>query len=293
MESRQMITPRQTHTVTGWDGVPLHVPEYGAAEGRPVVLIHGWSQSHQSWTRQLTGPLAAQCRLIVPDLRGHGLSGKPAGAEQYDNSAPWAGDTHAIIATLRLDKPLLVGWSMGGWVVQDYLRVHGDRAISGFSLVGSSATTGRHSPVEALERRENDTAVRATGMYGDELGANLAATVAFVKACFATPPTPDDLATMVGFNMLCPPHVRAAARKRHEDYRPDLAKTTVPALVQWGVHERLVVDPMQRQTVAALPNGRGIEYAHSGHAPFWEEPDTFNIHLLDFIRTCFEKEHAT
>ncbi len=288
-----MIAPRQIHTITGGGGVALHVPEYGNAEGIPVMLIHGWSQSHQSWTRQFAGPLADACRLIVPDLRGHGLSGKPTGAEHYDNSAPWAADVHAIIEELALQKPLLIGWSMGGWVVQDYLRVHGDGAISGFSLIGSSGATGRHSPVEALERRENDTAVRATDMYADELGANLAATLAFLKACFATPPDADDLAMMTGFNMLCPPSVRAAARKRHEDYRPDLAKTTVPALVQWGVHERLAVAPMPQQTVDALPNGHGIEYALSGHAPFWEETDAFNADLLAFARACSQKESSS
>jgi pimeloyl-ACP methyl ester carboxylesterase len=287
-----MISPRQTHSVTGWQGVPLYLAEYGNPDGIPLVLIHGWSQSHQSWARQFTGPLADACRLIVPDLRGHGLSGKPGGAEHYNASTPWAGDVHAIIETLALQKPLLIGWSMGGWVVQDYLRVHGDGALAGFGLVGSSVTTGRHSPVEALEQRENDTAVRATGMYVDELGENLAATIAFVKVCFSTQLAADDLATMTGFNMLCPPHIRAAARKRHEDYRSDLAKTTVPALVQWGVHERLIVGPMSQQTVDALPNGRSIEYGQSGHAPFWEEADAFNVDLLDFARTCFEKEHA-
>lgn len=283
-----MTAPRCTHTITGGGGVPLYVPEYGNAGGIPVVLIHGWSQAHQSWARQFTGPLAEACRLIVPDLRGHGLSGKPEGAQHYDNSAPWAADIDAILTTLSLEKPLLIGWSMGGWVVQDYLRVHGDSAISGFSLVGSSGATGRHSPVEALERRENDSAVRATDMYGTELGANLRATLEFLKACFATPPDADDFAIMTGFNMLCPPHVRAASRKRHEDYRPDLAKTTVLSLVQWGVHERLAVSPMPEQTVDVLPHGRAIIYTQSGHAPFWEETEQFNADLLDFARTCHE-----
>ncbi|UWR26704.1 alpha/beta hydrolase [Sulfitobacter sp. S223] len=285
-----MTAPRCTHTVEGWNGVSLYVPEYGNANGIPVILVHGWSQAHQSWARQFSGPLADHCRLIVPDLRGHGLSDKPADAEAYNNSAPWAGDLHAIIETLGLERPLLIGWSMGGWVVQDYLRVHGDGNISGFSLIGSSGSTGRYSPVAALGQRENDTAVRASDMYEEELGANLAATLAFLKACFATLPDADDLAIMTGFNMLCPPHVRLAARKRHEDYGPDLAKTSVPALVQWGIHERLAVSPMPEKTVEALPNGRAIKYTDSGHAPFWEETEAFNADLLTFAQTCYAKD---
>jgi non-heme chloroperoxidase len=287
-----MILPHRTHRVTGWQGVPLHVPEYGNPDGIPVVLIHGWSQSHRSFVRQFTGQLAQTCRLIVPDLRGHGLSDKPDAPGHYDNSAPWAGDIHAILEALALSRPVLAGWSMGGWVVQDYLRLHGDAAISGFSLIGSSAFTGRHTPVAALERRAEDDDVRATDMFGADLGANIAATIRFIQACFATPLGAEDLATMTGFNMLCPPHIRLAARKRHEDYRPDLARIQVPALVQWGVHERLAVSPMSELTVDALNNGRGISYAHSGHAPFWEEADTFNADLADFAQSCCDKDRA-
>lgn len=287
-----MIAPQHIHTVSGWQDIPLHVPEFGDPDGPAIVLVHGWSQSHLSWERQLDGPLADRFRLIAPDLRGHGQSGKPDAPENYNHSAPWAGDINAIIKQLGLVRPILVGWSMGGWVVQDYLRMHGDADIAGFSLVGSSGSTGRHTPVEALEKRTGDSAVSAKGMFESDLPTNIAATIAFVKACFATPLAADDLATMVAFNMLCPPHVRRAARIRHEDYTDTLAKTRVPALVQWGVHERLAVAPMPQHTVDVLPKGRAICYAHSGHAPFWEEAEQFNADLADFANSCAGKDTA-
>lgn len=281
-----MIAPRPTcvHSIKGWGGVPMHVPEYGNPDGPAIVLIHGWSQCHLSWAHQLTGALADSYRLIAPDLRGHGNSGKPDAPEHYNTSPPWAEDIRVILAELALERPVLVGWSMGGWIVQDYLSVHGDTEISGFSLVGSSGATGRFTPLEALQRRVADDAVRADGMYSEDLAQNLTATLAFVQACFATPQPPDDVAVMVGFNMLCPPSVRAAARKRHEDYRPVLRGITCPALVQWGIHERLLVSPMAEDTLNVLPNGKGIVYKNSGHAPFWEEPDLFNTDILNFAK---------
>lgn len=273
--------PRHITTVTGGQGVPLHVPEWGNPDGAPIVLIHGWSQAHPCWERQLSGALET-CRLIAPDLRGHGLSGKPEGAASYDTGAPWAADIKAILDTLGLQNALLVGWSMGGWIVQDYLAAHGDTDIAGYCLVGSSSMTGRYVAPEAAAKRSADAAIRAPGMYDGPLSANLADTTAFVRACFHQQPDADTLAQIVGYNMLCPQPVRRAARNRHENYAPALAALTVPALILWGQHERLAVSPMPEDTVKALPNARGLTYDHSGHSPFWEEADRFNTDLFAF-----------
>lgn len=270
------------HALTGADGVALTVYEDGPRDAPPIVLLHGWSQCHLSWDRQL--PLAQEFRLIRPDLRGHGTSGKPDAASAYDNSAPWAGDVHAILTQLALVHPLLVGWSMGGTVVNDYLRVHGDGALSGIALIGANVTTGRFVPPDLAAARANDPDIIATGMYSDNLAVNLAATLAFVKACFHQPPTADALAQITGYNMLCPPAVRAAARGRHEDYRATAATIQVPALIQWGAHERLAPPALGRPTVKAYPTAQEIVYADSGHSPFYEEADRFNADLATFAR---------
>lgn len=287
-----MPAPRRVTTVTGWQGVPLHVPEWGDADGPPLVLIHGWSQAHPCWERQLTGPLE-RFRLIAPDLRGHGRSGKPMDPDAYSTSAPWAHDLQAILDALDIRKAVLVGWSMGGWTLQDYLRVFGDARVAGYCLVGTSSMTGRYVDPEAAARRRGDADVVAEAMMQGTLPEELAAATAFLRACFHTPPDPDSLARMVGYNMLCPPLVRRAARTRHEDYAPDLAGLTAPCLVLWGAHERLAVPPMPQQTIAALPHARGLTYEHSGHAPFWEEPGRFNTDLAAFAAACLTEEAPT
>lgn len=279
-----MPAPRQVRAVTGWQGVPLHVPEWGDPEGPAIVLIHGWSQAHPAWEKQLSGALDS-FRLIAPDLRGHGWSGKPMDPDAYNTSASWAQDIAAMLDALNVRRAVLVGWSMGGWIVQDYLRVFGDARVAGYCLVGSSSMTGRHVDPEAAARRAHpDTA--AAGMNNGPLAEDLAATLAFVRACFHRQPDPDALARMVGYNMLCPQLVRRASRTRHEDYAPDLAGLTAPCLVLWGAHERLAVDPMPQQTIAALPNARGLTYENSGHSPFWEEPGRFNADLAAFAKAC-------
>jgi len=268
--------------VTGHNDVRLHVRTAGHPGNPAILLIHGWSQHSLSWARQLE-QLSDLFYLVAPDLRGHGASDKPDAPEAYNASKPWAGDIAAIIDQMDLHQPLLVGWSMGGWVAQDYIREYGDDAISGLVLVGSSVTTGKYSPQGIAEKRDPD--VTARGMLSDDQAENLAATLKFVRACTADPLSMEDFATMVGFNMLVPPHIRAACRKRHEDYRAVMAKLTVPALIIWGSKERLALPPMIQETLDTIPGAQALELAGLGHAPFFEDPDRFNQGLAEFADT--------
>ncbi len=251
------------------------------------MLIHGYSQCGLSFLRQHA--LAKTHRVIIPDLRGHGQSDKPLNADAYATSEPWANDVKAIIDTLNLQNPLLVGWSMGGWVVNDYIRTFGDTDIAGIALVGSSITTGRKLPPEAFAARSSNPDVAATAMRGDDLAANLIATAKFVQVCFSTPLPADDLAFMTGFNMLCPAPVREACRTRNEDYRDTSVAMTKPALILWGKHEHLAPAPMGEQALNTFPNATALIYEHSGHAPFWEEADRFNTDLSAFAAQAFSQ----
>ena len=65
------------HTVKGAAGVNLHVREYGNPTGIPILLIHGWSQSHLCWSKQYDSTLKDHARIVALDLRGHGMSDAP------------------------------------------------------------------------------------------------------------------------------------------------------------------------------------------------------------------------
>lgn len=270
-----------THRITGHGGVTLTVHDLGPQDAPPILLVHGYSQASQSFARQHL--LSDRFRLIIPDLRGHGQSDKPTSAEDYASEA-WAGDIAAIVENLSLDSPALIGWSMGGWVVGDYIRHHGDAALACFGLIGSSVTTGEHLPAGDLAKRGADPDVAAKGMLSGDLSENLSATVRFVRACFYQQPNADDLAVITGFNMLCPPVIRGLCRTRSEDFRPDYARATKPALILRGAHERLSLPDMHQQAVAALPRATALEYENSGHSPFWEEADRFNADLASFVK---------
>lgn len=270
--------------ITGHGGLRLAVFEDGPADAPTIVLVHGWSQHHLSWERQ--APLARDFHLVVPDLRGHGASDKPEGAAQYSNSESWAGDIAAVLDACCPGKAVLVGWSMGSFIVGDYLRHHGDARLAGVCLIGAHLRIGACMDPDVAAARRSDTAVVAHGMYSDDDATNLAATLAFVKACFHQQPEPDDLARIMGFNMLVPPGARHAARNRNEDYHDAFAATQVPALVIWGAEERLAPEPAGPQVAETFPNARTLVYENCGHSPFFEDPDRFNRDLAAFARDC-------
>ena len=108
-----MSEPAQPHFWTASDGVELAYHELG--EGRPVILLHGlFSDANMNWIKfgNAERIAAAGFRVIMPDLRAHGLSGKPHGAEHYPKGI-LARDLKELIAHLALDEFDLGGFSLG------------------------------------------------------------------------------------------------------------------------------------------------------------------------------------
>ncbi len=275
-------TPFATHRIAGHGGTSIAVAEYGAPDGPPILFVHGWSQSHLSFARQFAAPELAGFRMVGFDLRGHGASDKPTAPEAYDGSEPWGGDIAAVIEALSLHRPLLLGWSMGGKALCDYLALHGDTALRATAMIGTGPTSGKFIPPEARALRMADEAVLAKGMLSDVLPENLAATQAFLRACFHQQPSEADFATMLGFNMMCPPEIRGQTRQRHADYRPAARATANPCLVVWGAHERVMPRPIFDECAAEFAHAEPHVFENSGHAPFWEEPERFNALLAEF-----------
>src|SRR6185436_5131590 len=101
----------KTHRIVGGGGTRLHVIETGNSQGPSILFLHGFSQCSLAWSRQMSSDLTSNFRLIAMDLRGHGLSDKPR--DGYSESRLWADDIDAAIKALKLDHPILCGWSYG------------------------------------------------------------------------------------------------------------------------------------------------------------------------------------
>jgi pimeloyl-ACP methyl ester carboxylesterase len=107
-------------------GERVRLLEAGAVGGEPVVLIHGWGASAYNFRRLL--PLLAEARLrgLAFDLRGHGLSSKPADPSRY-TAAAMAQQVFDLLDALGLKQAVLVGQSMGGAIALDAAGLAPDR----------------------------------------------------------------------------------------------------------------------------------------------------------------------
>lgn len=111
-----MTTSVQTRSIS-INGVNLHYDEAGS--GHPALLfVHGWTCDGTHWQRQVA-EFSKDHRVIALDQRGHGESDKP---DQDYAIAGFADDLEAFIAATRLDRPVIVGHSMGGIIALHLAR---------------------------------------------------------------------------------------------------------------------------------------------------------------------------
>ena len=266
-------------SVTTPDQLTIAAGEWGNPTGREIVFIHGYSQCSLSWLRQLTdSELAREFRMVAYDLRGHGASDKPIEKERYSQDRLWADELAAVIATAGLKRPVLVGWSYGGRVISDYVRFHGNDAIAGINFVSAVTKSGS----EFLGPDIKTTA----GTLSDDLATNIAATRAFLRACFAEQPSADDFEVMLAFNMVIPAKVRAGIVSRTHNPGDILAQLRLPVLVTHGTLDCLVLPTMGEFTAAAVPGAKLSVYDGIGHLPFWEDAARFNRELAAFVRAA-------
>ena len=168
----------KVHAVRGGGGLRLHVREWGKADGPPILFIHGWSQNHLAGPGSTIARSPSEFRLVAYDLRGHGMSEAPTEPGHYTDGKLWADDVAAIIEELRLDRPVLVGWSYGGFVICDYVRAFGQERIAAINFVEGAVKLGEAAFGTLIGPGFLDHFVGATA---DDLPTNIAAMRSFVR----------------------------------------------------------------------------------------------------------------
>jgi non-heme chloroperoxidase len=278
VKAAQPDEPIATHQVRGGGGLRLDVREWGNAQGAPIVFIHGWSQCQLCWSRQVSGPLAKDFRMITFDLRGHGMSDRPLDAEQYIDSRLWADDVDAVIGQLGLDRPVLVAWSYGGFVVTDYVRAYGEDNIAGLELVGAAVM--RTAGFDHIGPGLLDNAGEACAA---DLPTSIAAIVRFLQACSARPLDAEDWSRALCWNAMVPPEVRGALLAREIDASDVLAGLSVPVLVTHGRRDAIVSPSMAEHVLEVCATARASWYEDIGHLPFLEDAARFDRELRAFV----------
>jgi pimeloyl-ACP methyl ester carboxylesterase len=257
------------------DGVLVRAQDWGeAGRGRDVLLVHGFSQAHLCWLKQVTGPLAARHRLVTYDLRGHGSSQKPRDAAYYQDPKRWAGELAAVVWTLGLESPVVVAHSYAGRVVLDYLRHIRPNPVAGLVMVDAS------SKADDTVLAEGAKALR--GAISTELAINVEGVEKLLDVFTVKPLAGEERALMLAFNMATPAAVRRALA-RPADYDDVLAGLTIPVLAIHGAEDAISRVAMSEHTAAAVPNGTLKVYEGVGHMPFWEAAERFDADVAAFV----------
>ena len=269
----------KTHKITG-AGVQLHVIETGNQQGRPILFLHGASQSSLTWNLQMNSSLADSHRLVAMDLRGHGLSDKPHDA--YSDSKLWADDINAVIQSLNLDHPVLSGWSYGPLVFLDYIRHYGEDEIGGLQIVGGITKLGSSQATSVLTPEflnvvpqflSTDAETAARGLEG------------LLRLCFVRKPSPSELYLMLGYNLSVPPYVRQGMFSRsfhNDDLLPTISK---PVLITHGAADAIVKPAAVEQHKASMRHAQIQLVPNVGHGVFWDDAAGFNERLHAFCES--------
>jgi pimeloyl-ACP methyl ester carboxylesterase len=258
------------------DGLTISAQEWGNPTGPEILLIHGFSQSHMSWMRQVNSDLAKEFRIITYDLRGHGNSDKPDDKARYHDNKAWGDEVKAVMDAAGLKRPVLVGWSYAGRVISDYVTTHGADKLAGINFVDAS--------IKFFPEFVGDNLKNLPIMGSEDMASNIAATREFVRGCFEKQPTAEDFEIMLAFNMMVPPRVRVHLGGRALDATEVMSKLKIPVLVTHGDKDRNSKLGTAEYTAKTIPGAKLSVYQGIGHAPFYEDAARFNTELTAFVR---------
>src|SRR4029077_18566996 len=260
--------------VTTPDGLSISAQEWGNPNGPGIVFIHGFSQSNLSWMRQTNSDLTKEFHIVTYDLRGHGNSDKPLEAARYRDGKAWADEVQAVIDAAGLKRPVLAGWSYAGRVISDYVTNRGAGGISGFNFVAAS--------IKFIPEYVGDNLKNLPLMASEDMLTNISATRVFLHGCFSKQPSADDFETMLAFNMMVPPKVRAGLGGRPLDATAVMSKLTIPVLGSHGAAGKNATLHNATFTASVIPGAKLSVYDGIGHSPFYEDAPRFNSELAAF-----------
>lgn len=242
--------------------------------GLPLLLIHGFPLSRRIWYPQIRG-LSNDFRLIAPDLRGFGESDAPDGAYSIDL---FADDMIGLLDHLGLDRVVICGMSMGGYVAMNMLDRYPERVRAACFMV----TRGAADDEAGKERRK--TLAREVLSQGPQIVID-----AFSRVLFSSTAGDDEAAviTEVCRIMANTPSAGLAggllAMKDRQDYTGKLAGFNIPSLVI-GAANDLAIPPAESRTIAELlPDARLAIIPDAGHMAGMENPAAVNRELREFL----------
>jgi pimeloyl-ACP methyl ester carboxylesterase len=255
----------------------LRLAHHRTGSGEPLVLIHGIGSQWQVW-RPLFEHLAPRRDVIAVDLPGFGDSPVlPDG----DEPTPWrfAESVIELMDELGLDRPVVAGNSLGGWVALEVARRGRARAVAGISPAGFGLPRERAYAGRRL--RFERAVAKALYTRGVPLVRNPVTRTPMFAGMVARPwaiPADDavgmfqNLGGCPGFDATLIALDRGVFAAGHE--------IRVPVTVMWGTRDFLLLPRQGPRAVRVLPDARLVALKGAGHVPTYDAPAEIARHLL-------------
>ncbi|WP_313291685.1 alpha/beta fold hydrolase [Rhizobium rhizoryzae] len=264
-------------------GTELYVKDWG--QGRPIVLLHGWPMTSDTWDDFAMEAANAGFRAISYDRRGFGRSEQPWTGYDYDTLSD---DLADVIEGLGLSDVTLVGFSMGGGEVARYMSRHGGKGVVKAALVASVVPFMLKTEDNPEGTSEAKFAEMTEGMKEDRAQFFRSFFKSFYGVGVFTGSVSDAVldwsfnqAMMAGLK----PTLACAEAFATTDFRPDLAHFRVPTLIIHGTGDETVpIDASGRAAADGISGAELIEYEGAPHGLFASHKQRLTEDLLNFLK---------
>jgi len=265
------------------DKTKLYIKDWG--KGQPVILLHGWPLSADSWDDQAMAIADAGYRAIAYDRRGFGRSSQPWSGYDYDTLSD---DLAAVIEHAKAEDAIIVGFSMGGGEVARYMSRHAGKSVAKAALISSVVPfrlktadnpTGTEQAAfdETAQAIHGDRAKFFTDFFRKFFGADTPSNVVSHELL----ENMHDIAMQASLKAT----LECLKSFSQTDFRRDLASFNVPTLIIHGTEDKTVpIEASARLAAKGIAQSTLIEYAGSPHGLFVTDREKLTRDLLAFIR---------
>lgn len=265
------LSPRQVQV----DDLTIHYYEGGPANAETLLMIHGFGANRDNWLR-FAHFFTDRYHVIALDLPGFGESSRPD--IRYDVLSQ-AERVRAFAQALKVERPHLIGNSMGGHIAALYAARHPAEVASLALLDNSGIDSPQKSElIQRLERGEPNPLVARSAEEFDAL----------LKFVFVTPPPlPDALKRYFAERSVANrehyDRVFAQLRSHYVPLEPELPKIEAPTLVLWGDKDRALDVSSIQVMEPLLKRPSVVVMKDCGHAPMIERPEETARHYQAFL----------
>ncbi len=244
--------------------------------GTPLLLIHGYPLDRTLWAPQ-SRALAPMVRVIAPDLRGCGESAMPPGPVTMDT---YADDLRALLDALNIQRAVVGGLSMGGYITFAFYRQYADRVRG---LILADTRPQPDSPEGKKGRDENAALAREKGVGA--IAERMLPKMLTPKTIAERPEMADAVRALMARQPVEGVVAALSALRDRPDSTPTLGQIAVPTLILVGAEDTLTPPQDSQAMSRSIRGARLVTLPGAAHLSNYEQPEAFNRAVSEFMKS--------